>query len=288
VAALCCAVGCAPAALSSIRSKIAVGDYATAHREAIAMLSNDKELSADNRRELKDDLCLSEYMIGQPTYTLIEQLAVCEAATKEPGSQSASILDKINSEFMRNDIAEVEAAFARRDLAGAERAALDYQSRSGSDPALTEKWLKQIWKLADEQTFASSRIQKRLLPAATAHARRKHPTVHGMNKNAFTRWVEKTASINGTEIFSTVAMKDSALKLSIDEANLGLAALHLDRLANINDAMVARCGCNANTDVAVAQTGFPAYIVRLDPETQISEVMVLPGGSTLALSAAPR
>ena len=48
--------------------------------------------------------------------------------------------------------------------------------------------------------------------------------------------------------------------------------------ASINDAMVARCGCDARTNVAVAETGFPAYFIRLDPETKISEVMILPRG----------
>jgi hypothetical protein len=30
--------------------------------------------------------------------------------------------------------------------------------------------------------------------------------------------------------------------------------------------------------VAVAETGFPAYFIRLDPETKMSEVMILPRG----------
>ena len=58
------------------------------------------------------------------------------------------------------------------------------------------------------------------------------------------------------------------MNLSVDDANLPVAALSLDRLATINDAMAARCGCDARTNVAVAETGFPAYFIRLDPETQ--------------------
>ena len=42
--------------------------------------------------------------------------------------------------------------------------------------------------------------------------------------------------------------------------------------------MVARCGCDARTNVAVAETGFPVYFIRLDPETKMSEVMILPRG----------
>ena len=75
------------------------------------------------------------------------------------------------------------------------------------------------------------------------------------------------------------------MSLFVDDANLRLAALSLDRLATINDAMVARCGCDARTNVAVAETGFPAYFIRLDPETRMSEVMILPRGDHAVLSA---
>ena len=78
------------------------------------------------------------------------------------------------------------------------------------------------------------------------------------------------------------AASATTLKLSVDDANLELAALSLDRLATINDAMAARCGCDARTDVAVAETGFPAYFIRLDPETRMSEVMILPRDGAVA------
>ena len=56
-------------------------------------------------------------------------------------------------------------------------------------------------------------------------------------------------------------------------------------LIPINDAMVARCGCDARTNVAVSETGFPAYFIRLDPETRLSEVMILPRGDHAIVSA---
>jgi len=77
-------------------------------------------------------------------------------------------------------------------------------------------------------------------------------------------------------------VKDTTLNLSVDDANLELAALSLDRFATINDAMAARCGCDARTNVAVAETGFPAYFIRLDPETRMSEVMILPRDGAVA------
>jgi hypothetical protein len=78
---------------------------------------------------------------------------------------------------------------------------------------------------------------------------------------------------------------DSTLSLAISDANLPVAALSLDRLATINDAMAARCGCDARTNVAVAETGFPVYFIRLDPETKMSEVMILPRGDRAIVSA---
>jgi hypothetical protein len=99
-----------------------------------------------------------------------------------------------------------------------------------------------------------------------------------MNKTLFTKWVVATSTVSGTALASSVAVSDSTLDLSVNEANLPVAALSLDRLATINDAMVARCGCDARTNMAVAETGFPAYFIRLDPETKMSEVMILPRG----------
>jgi hypothetical protein len=103
-----------------------------------------------------------------------------------------------------------------------------------------------------------------------------------MDNSQFEQWVVKTATVSGTAFASKVEVKDTTLQLSVDDANLQLAALSLDRLATINDAMAARCGCDARTNVAVAETGFPAYFIRLDPETRMSEVMILPRDGAVA------
>jgi hypothetical protein len=42
----------------------------------------------------------------------------------------------------------------------------------------------------------------------------------------------------------------------------------------------------ARTNDAVAETGFPAYFIRLDPETKMSEVMILPRGDRGIVAAA--
>ena len=274
--------GCAPSALTSARSQIAAGNFAAARQELVALSAHENDLSASERREMKDDLCLSDYKLGRPA---AEQRIVCADAMKEPGSQSAAIVAKIDDAARRKDADQVEAALEARDLAGAERAAADYQRLPNADPALLARWSKQVWALADEQVFADANARKRSLGTTISALRKSYPNVHGMNDDEFTRWVIETSTVSGIAIASHVEMEKSTLKLSLDNANLPLAALNLDKLAAINDAMAARCGCDARTDVAITETGFPAYIVRLDPETRMSEVMILPHGNGAIVSA---
>ena len=279
--------GCAPSALSAARSQIAAANYPAARQELVALSARGGDLSPSERREMKDDLCLCDFMIGRPTFTLAEQRSVCADAVKEPDSQSSSIIARMDEAERSKDAHEVEAALTAHDLADAERAATDYQSLPGGDPATVARWSKQIWTLADAQVFADSAAKKRSLGAAISEARKNHPNVEKMDQGQFTRWVVKTATVSGTPVAAGVEMKDSTLNLSVDDANLQLAALSLDRLATINDAMAARCGCDARTNVAVAETGFPAYFIRLDPETRMSEVMILPRGDRAIVSAVP-
>jgi hypothetical protein len=277
--------GCAPSALTSARSQIAAGNYAAAHQQLVALSAHQNDLSASERRELKDDLCLSDFMLGRPSFTFAEQRRVCAEAMKEPGSQSDTIMARIDEAARLKDAKEVEAALAARDLAGAERSATDYQNLPGADPALLARWSKQIWAMADEQVFADASARKHSLGITISELRKSYPKVHHMNDADFTQWVVKTATVAGTPLASRFEMKKSKLILSVDDANLQLAALSIDKLAAINDAMAARCGCDARTDVAVIETGFPAYIIRLDPETRMSEVMILPRGDRAIVSA---
>ena len=66
---------CAPSALSTARSQIAAANYPAARQELVA-LSARTDLNESQRREVKDDLCLVDFKIGRPTYTLAEQRGV--------------------------------------------------------------------------------------------------------------------------------------------------------------------------------------------------------------------
>src|SRR5271163_1607965 len=214
--------GCAPAALTSARSQISAANYPVARQELVA-LSARSDLTASQRREVMDDLCLCDFKIGRPTYTLAEQRAACLDASKQPDSQSDTIIAQIDEAESRREAQEVEAALAAHDLADAERAATEFQSVPGADPVLVARWSKQIWTLADAQVFADSAAKKHRLGAAISAVRKNHPNVEKMDQSRFIRWVTETATVSGTPLAASVDLKDSTLRLSIDQANLQLA-----------------------------------------------------------------
>jgi hypothetical protein len=275
VALIAFASGCATTRLSSVRQKMASGQYAAARQELLAIPI--ASLSPSERREVKDDICLSEFMMGEPNYAQSEQLRVCEDAAKEPGSQSEQFVEKIDNQILRSAYEKVNAALASGDLAGAEQAAQQYLSTPGADRAVVAKWSHEMWQLVTKRDQRiEPRHKKKELAAAIESVRREYPSVRKMSKDEFMAWVAKQGNVDGTRMFSSVAVKDKELDVAIRRQELQMASLKLDRLSAINDATVARCGCDGRTNVGVAETNFPLYLVRLDPETQRSEVLILP------------
>jgi len=267
--------GCAVSRLSSIRQKMAAGQYAAARQELLAIPVG--SLSPSERREVKDDICLSEYMLGEPSYSIGERRRVCADAASEPGSQSAQFVQKLDDEIRRSSYEKVNAALASGDLAGAEQAAQVYVGTPGADRAVVAKWSHQMWELVNQRDHRlEPRHKKKELAAAIQSVRKQYPAVRKMSKEEFMSWVAKQGNIEGTRMFASVALNDKELDLAIARPELPMASLKLDRLSTINDATVARCGCDGRTNVGVAETNFPLYLVRLDPETQRSEVLILP------------
>jgi hypothetical protein len=274
VALIALASGCAPSALSSARQKMVAGQYAAARQELLAIALGN--LSASERREVKDDICVSEFMLGEPAYSSGEQRRVCADAAKEPGSQSAQFVDKIDDQIRRTSYDKVNAVLAKGDLGGAEQAAQVYVNTRGADPAVVAKWSHQMWELVNQRDHRIEQRHKKDLAAAIAAIRKQYPAMRKMTKDEFVLWVTKEGSVAGTKMFSSVAFKDKELDLAIRRQELQVASLKLDRLSAINDATIARCGCDGRTNVGIAETNFPLYLVRLDPETQQSEVLILP------------
>ena len=82
-------------------------------------------------------------------------------------------------------------------------------------------------------------------------------------------------TVAGASMISGVEVAQHTLTLRLPDDQLAVVAINLDRFAKVNDAMVARCGCDGRTKVALQKTQLPAYLVRLDPATRRSEILVL-------------
>jgi hypothetical protein len=266
--------GCVPSALSSARHRIAEGQYAAAHRELLGIQMG--TLSLSERREVKDDLCLSEFMIGEPGYSIGEQRRACVEAALEPGSQSVQFIEKLDAAARDSAYKRVEAALAKGNLAGAEQAALVYVNTAGADPAVVAKWSHRMWEIVEKRDRRAEHRRKKALANAIGEVRKQYPSMPKMTKQQFANWVAKESNVDGAPMFSSIALKDQEVTLAVKRDELHEAALKLDRIASINDATVARCGCDGRTNVGVAETNFPLYLVRLDPETKRSEVLILP------------
>ncbi|MGO9454764.1 MAG: hypothetical protein ACLQDV_27515 [Candidatus Binataceae bacterium] len=287
-AALICAIaGCAPSALREARSKLNAGDYAGAHQELVALSAHEDQLTPAERRELKDDLCITEFTIGRSTYPLKEQRRACADAARESDSSSAEVLARIDATMADSDAEQVETAIRDGDLAGAEAAAEDYESAPGADQRQIARWSRKMWKLVDaEEQYAP--LSKKSLGSAVAELRREHPDVRKMSAVRFERWVVAAATVDGTPLVRDPKLGKGLLKLELSEPDLPAAALNLDKFAAINDAVVARCGCDARTDIGLGTGGLPAYVVRLDAENHRSEVLILLTGESIGLRVTMR
>jgi hypothetical protein len=87
--------------------------------------------------------------------------------------------------------------------------------------------------------------------------------------------VETNLRLAGGSLVSSVKVERRTLTLGIMDEQLRSAAGNLDRFVKVNDAMIARCGCDGRTNVALQGSELPAYLVRLDPATRHSEILVL-------------
>lgn len=266
--------GCANQSLRAARTAIAAGDYSTAHQELVTA-RNAPGLSAGERREIADDLCLTESKVGAPAYPTAEQLSVCRNAANLGATQSATLLAGIAASERAAEADRINQAIARDDLGGAGEAIARYRALPGADPQAIAGWSKQLWSIVARADASATRARRRALKPALSHAAREYPHVHAMSERAFARWVENSLRVDGGSLVSNVKVAKRTLTLSIPDDRLGVAATNLDRFARVNDAMIARCGCDGQTNVALQDSELPAYLVRLDPATRRSEILVL-------------
>jgi hypothetical protein len=290
IAAAAMAGGCAPAALTSARTNIQAGQYLEARQDLLKLRARPSELSADQRREVDDDLCMTGFMIGRPTLSLRQQRETCAQAAAAPGSRSVEYLARINQEIAASDAAAVEHALGNGDLAGAETAAADYAVTPGADPARLADWSRRMWSIVDRQRPNPPRAKRydREVARAIAALRTQNREVRSMSEAAFKEWIVKTATVGGLKIGDEPRFHAGVLRLTVPADALHAAALNLDRFATINDAAIARCNCDAHTNVGIGPGAFPAYIARLDPQERRSEVVILLSGRSIGPSISMR
>jgi len=267
-------VGCAPAALRSTRNYLAKGNYPAAHDQAADLLKHPETLSADEAREARDALCTSEFMIGSPRFTPAAQYQTCAEAAAMPGSTSAEFSRRVESRMLETAAGRVQAALTAGDLAEAEQAAIDYRNIPGHDRAALAKWSHSMWQLVASEDPSNTSVPH--LSSAIAELRRRNPKARAMDQKQFLRWIAAREAVDGKSFLTDVALEGDELELAVPSSRIATAALSLDRLAAIEDAMIARCGCDAKTNVANAETHFPLYLVRLKGDTGQSEVLVFP------------
>ena len=267
---------CVNASLAAARARLREGQYAAAHEQLMAAAGQPRRLSARERREVLDDLCLTEFRIGAPSYSLADQQRACARAASHRGSSSGATLVQIEAAQRAALAGEVTSALEANDVMHAEDAITRYRSIPGADPGVVAGWSRQIWIILNRRDGLAQKRSGHQLDAAISKLARAYPQMKEMKESAFRHWVLDNASVDGTRMVSSVQMHRSAVDVWVPDERLPTVALNLNRFAQINDALVARCRCDGRTNVVVAGTGLPAYLLRLDPETHRSEVLILP------------
>ncbi|MGH7865318.1 MAG: hypothetical protein ACREQB_10030 [Candidatus Binataceae bacterium] len=269
--------GCATSPLADVRSSIARTNYVAARGYLLSIQVAD--LSGAEQLEAGDDLCLVNFMIGKPAVPLSSQLSTCAAAASMHGSHSGALLARIDA-MLRDEYSDaVNRALRDKDATRAERAVISYRSIPGVEPQLADQWTKSIWKLIDEQDLPARNLPKRQVESATAALASAYRAERKLDDRAFAAWVAQTVKPAGAP---RAVIAPDRVVLWLPASEITNATRNLDSFTRVNDALSARCGCLGRTDVAVVESGLPAYLVRLDVASKGSEVVVMPGASLRA------
>ncbi len=267
--------GCTNAMLASARGSIAAGNYAQAHQELEAALQN-PSLSANERREVRDDLCATEVQVGPPAYSLWRQHQTCAAAAREPGSVSGERLAKIDAQLSAQYQAQFDRALRAGDVADAVTALHGYRRIAPAGNEQSAQLEQRLWAAVDRQDRSFGKRKKAYIRHALAALDADYPGMQLMSQRAFKRWLGRDTSAAGVPTLSRIAISGHTLELKVTDQHLKESALGPQKFARINDAFSVWCQCDGATHVASDSTGLPVYLARLNPVMARSEVLVLP------------
>jgi len=268
--------------LSAIRRELAVGEYTKAHQGLTVLAPHYEQLSPAQRREVKDDLCLTEYLIGEGSYPLSQQQRSCSEALAEPESASGAILARVHDAMKQSASAEVRGALDGQDLAAAEAAALAYRASPGADSQLLAGWSQDFWQVVHRRERSSEEEQR--LASVIERLTKQYPQAKTLSDTDFARWVMATAAFPDKSIVAGLTIKGDTLDLLVRERDLAAVATNLYSFVRINDVFAARCGCNARTNIGITDLGFPAYLFRLDSEQRTSKILIALGNPSFGLT----
>src|SRR6266849_2858688 len=189
--------GCVNASLAAARSKLSDGQYAAAHEQLMAAAGQPQKLSARERREVLDDLCLIDVKIGTPSYSLAEQQRACARAASQPGSSSGPTLAQVEAAQRAALAAEVTSALKANDVMLGEDAITRYRSIPGADPRVVAGWSRQIWVILNRRDSLAQKRSGHQLDAAISKLARAYPQMKEMKESAFRHWILDNASVDG-------------------------------------------------------------------------------------------
>jgi hypothetical protein len=268
--------GCTNATLGSARQEIAQHRYEEAHGLLLAALNKPGALSPAERREVLDGLCLTEVRIGPPAYPLAEQRWRCSVANAYPGSPESQALAEVNDRIAAVDEREMEEALAGGNLADALTSAVQYTSVDGANGPRMAHWREGIWLIVAEQDKKLSAQWKRHRTSTLTHLAPHYMSVVPLDQHGFQRWISAETTVDGEPLFSAINVHGATARLEFPQRSQTAVRLNLSGLDHVNDALSVRCRCAGRTNVVNADTGLPAYLVRIAPAEAHSEVLIMP------------
>ena len=159
------------------------------------------------------------------------------------------------------------------------RRALDGDTSPGADSQLLASWSKDFWQVVHGQERSAER-QQRLAPLIEQLGK-EYPEIKTLSEPVFLRWVAAAVALPEK---SSVTIKGDTLDVLARERDLPAVAANLYSFVRVNDVFAARCGCDARTNVGIAELGFPAYLFRLDSEERTSKILISIGNPDFGLT----
>ena len=204
--------------LATIRHELAVGEYTKAHQDLAMAAQHDDQSTQAERREVKDNLCLTEYVIGQGSYPMPEQHRARSDAFAEPRSLSGAILARVHDSLKQSAGEELRRALEAQDLAGAEAGVLAYRASPGADSELLAGWSNDFWQVVHGQERPAAREQR--VTSLIAKLTNEYPQANLMSKPDVCHWVVGATAVSDKAIISSLSTKGDTLDLLVFEHDM--------------------------------------------------------------------